>query len=123
MHRFLEFQPIGSARVALRNDGSIWLIANVGDFFQIDRGSGWCNANRLRLCAQDRIRVDESEVTPDQLCGLLGVNPGQAVTRQPLTSAIPGITAPTPLSAPASIIDNARRNPGTGQIEPTSKES
>ena len=135
MHRFLEFKTLGRspkcdlafgdhqleevhARLALRSDGSIWLLAaNPGGKIQVERGSAWLAATRLRLCRGDRIRLGESELALDQLCALLGVSPEELLGGQALDSEIPGVDGPWPLSAPRRVLERPRRNPGTGQVE------
>ena len=123
MHRILEQRPIENLRVALRRDGAIWLLANEGEVFYVNRGSGWVCANRLRLCAADRIRVGENEISLKILCDLFGVVVSEASARPANDSSVPGHSALIPLSAPAAVIEDARRNPGTGQIEQSSKET
>ena len=117
MHRFLKYTSAGSARVALRSDASIWLTSGESDHISLNRGNGWVQARRLCLCHEDRVRVGETEYSPAELCGRLGVELNQAGN-----DAVSEHTFPTPVTAPASVIDNARRNPGTGQIESGSKE-
>lgn len=121
IHRFLEFQPTGNARVALRADGSIWLIANPGGVFELNRGHGWVTALRQQLCRGDRVRIEGREMAAAELCAMVGVEeqPAQAGRREKmiLKCSIPGVESPEPLFAPARVVDNARRNPGTGQVE------
>ncbi|HKJ17205.1 MAG TPA: hypothetical protein VJ984_07650 [Xanthomonadales bacterium] len=122
MHRFLKFQPFGNTRVGLRADGSIWLIANHEESFEVCRSSDWLKVLRLRLCDGDRVRIQGNEEKLLHLCGLVGVvQPALlSVTGKDaaLSSNIPDIKSPRPLSAPAEVIDNARRDPGTGQVGP-----
>ena len=122
MHRFLQFAEIENARVALRSDASIWLMAHDCATLVVDRGGGWQRARRIRLCEGDRVRIGKSEVTVADLCLSLGIDVDQA---RGGVSTVKGLTepaAPVPLSAPASVIDDARRNPGTGQIESSPKK-
>ena len=122
MHRFLTFAPVKNARVALRSDASIWLIADEGARLSLNRGSGWVDAHRLRLCAGDRIRTGETGLSLAELLEALGVDAAQAGAGARSERDVPGSTTPVPLVAPAELINQARRNPGTGQIEPGSKE-
>lgn len=115
MHRFLRYAPIQNARIALRSDASVWLIANEGEHFEVNRGNDWVQAIRLRLCEGDRIRADGLEITLADLCAKVDI--------RLQTAGNDAGTDPVPLSAPASVIDNARRNPGTGQIEPAPNRS
>lgn len=116
MHRILQMSKAGDAQVALRSDASIWLIASEGGHVSLDRGNGWQPATRVRLCAGDRLRIGMTEVAAEALCQELGIEirtPGNESARDGGQAK-----APVPLSPPASFIQNARRNPGTGQIEP-----
>lgn len=121
MHRFLKFQPLGNVRVALRADGSVWLIANPGAAFELNRGGGWQGAVRQQLCEKDRVRIEGKEVPLVELSGQVGVKPlmdAAEIQDKPVPeSIIPGVESPRPLFAPARVVDNARRNPGTGQVE------
>jgi len=135
MYRFLEFKSLGRspkcdlsfgneqvhevhARLALRSDGSIWLLAvDSGSEVLVDRGSGWVASTRLRLCRGDRIRMGATELALDQLCALLDMDPEESAKEAALESDIPGIVGPVPLSAPRGVLERPRRNPGTGQVE------
>jgi hypothetical protein len=135
MHRFLEFKTLGAspkcdlpvsdtqvhevhARLALRSDGSIWLLAgDSGGVIQLDRGRGWAAATRLRLCRGDRIRLGATELALEQLCALLGTDPQESAEGVAVESGVPGIAGLAPLSAPRRVMERPRRNPGTGQVE------
>jgi len=122
MHRFLKSIFIHDTRAALRSDASIWLIAQQGGHVSVDRGSGWVRASKLRLCRDDRIRIGKSDIELSELCSGLGIDYKQARDATDQKNGSPGAAALIPLSVPASVIDNARRNPDTGQIEPSTKE-
>lgn len=122
MHRFLKSIMIHNTRVALRSDASIWLIAQRDGDVSVDRGSGWATANKLRLCRDDRVRIGESGISLSELCSRLGVDFQQACDSTEKKNDFSDSKALMPLSVPASVIDNARRNPDTGQIEPSTKE-
>ena len=140
MHRFLKFRRIGSApdcdlviddlsvaaihaRLSLRSDGALWLIESGENVFQLNRGAAWIFATRVRLCGADRIRLGDHEIRLKVLCDLFGVNLPEASANPATHISVAGRTTLIPLSAPAAVIEDARRNPGTGQIEPSSKET
>ncbi|MDX1555626.1 MAG: FHA domain-containing protein [Xanthomonadales bacterium] len=133
MHRFIEFRTIGRgshcdlavdgegvvgkhARAALRADGALWLLGAGGDVF-VDRGSGWRQADRLQLCAGDRIRLGETELPAADICRLFGTAPTTASSQSGPTSRLAGIHAPQPLFIPGGEMTKQRRNPDTGQLE------
>lgn len=139
MHRFVETWTIGRAahcdlvvdepgiadihaRLALRADGAIWLLGDAERPWRVDRGRGWAAATRLCLCAGDRIRLAARELSLAELCGLIGIEPDQAVAGDAIASAVPGMTAPLPLRVCQGTMEKARRDPGTGQIEPSGEE-
>lgn len=123
MYRFLEFTAIGGARLALRSDGALWVLAGdeAGGAFLIDRGSGWVRARRVRLCRGDRLRVGDADYDAGALCALIGIETPHTGVAAP-ASRVPGLAAPEPLRAPADMLEKLRRNPGTGQIEHLDKE-
>ena len=122
MHRFLKSKFIHDVQVALRSDASIWLMAPNDVELSVDRGRGWLQATKIRLCRDDRIRIGDSAISLSDLCSHLGIDFRQACDATEQNRDPAGKDALIPLSVPASIIDNARRNPSTGQIEPGKKE-
>lgn len=139
MHRFLDYRTIGRAaqcdlvlddpgvtdihaRLALRADGAIWLLGDAERPCLVDRGSGWAAATRLCLCAGDRIRLAGCELSPAELCRLFGVEPEQLGAGETIASEVPGLPAPAPLLLRPEVLEKARRDPGTGQIEHARKE-
>jgi hypothetical protein len=122
MHRFLKYVTVDKARLALRSDASIWLIAQGESDFSVNRGEGWVRAAKIRLCSNDGIRIGGSEVSVSELCSELGIDYGQVCDSTERTAHAIGERSLVPLSVPDSIIDDARRNPETGQIEPNTKE-
>lgn len=123
MHRFLEIRTIGEARLALRSDGALWVLADdaAGGALLVDRGCGWVRARRVRLCHGDRVRVGDADYDADALCTLIGVETPESGGPAPI-SRIPGLAAREPLRVPADMLEKRRRNPGTGQIEHLDKE-
>lgn len=123
MHRFLEYRNLGDARLALKSDGTLWVLSGTDgrNEFLVDRGRGWVRARRIRLCRGDRLRVGDSEFSAQALCALFGIEtPAAGGSVHP--SRIPGLSAPEPVRVPADVLDKPRRNPGTGQIEHLQKE-
>lgn len=123
MHRFLEFTALGGARLALRSDGALWVLAGneAGGAFLINRGSGWVRARRVRLCHGDRFRVGDADYDAKALCALIGIETPETSVAAP-ASRVPGLAPPDPLSVPEDVLAKPRRNPGTGQIEHLGKE-
>jgi hypothetical protein len=124
MHRFLQSRPLGSfAKLALRSDGSLWLLAADDELdIEIQRGADWRAARRLRLCRGDRIRLDATELDLASVCAQFDTDPETSLEQTALESAIPGLREPIPLSAPREVVERPRRNPGTGQVERIKKQ-
>lgn len=133
-HRFTQLRTIGNgahcdlvlddasvaevhARLALRADGGLWLLGEPGQLMMLDRGAGWTTVSRLCVCAGDRVRLGERELSLAELGGLFGAETGHLAEGAPMESDLPGVTAPAPLSLRGEALETARRNPGTGQIE------
>ena len=123
MHRFLKSIMIHDTRIALRSDASIWLIAHNDSEFSLNRGNGWIRAGKIRLCLNDRVRISGSEVSISELCRELGIDFQQACDATRKMSGQSGKNALEPVSVPAGVIEDARRNPDTGQIESSTKET
>ena len=122
MHKFLKSIFIHDTRVALRSDASIWLMAQNDSVFSVSRGEGWLRASKVRLCRDDRIQIEEKTVSMAELCNELGIDYQQACDSTERKNNQQDGQALVPVSVPASVIDDARRNPETGQIEPSTKE-
>ena len=123
MHRFIEFRTIGEhTRAALRADGEFWLMAREGTFL-VNRGSGWREATRLRLCANDRVRLGARELPAVEIYSLFGVSAAEASGPALPRSLIPGVEAPVPLVLQPGDMERHKRNPETGQIEPAGSPS
>lgn len=130
MERFIEFRAIGSepdcdltveadgvagkhARLALRSDGSLVLMDNSRAELWLSRGGSWVRARRVRLCAGDRVRLGVHEIPLVKLAGLF-------MAEMPELAS--GTQWPVPLNVASSTRPDARRNPGTGQVEASNKE-
>ena len=139
MNRFVQFRTIGRgrgcdlvldrkgvaevhARAALRTDGALWLLAHEGGL-GLNRGGDWIVANRLWLCARDRVRLGEVELEAEDICALFGLNAQQASCRPGLEIRVPGLADLQPLAVPFEHLDQLRRNPDTGQPEHQGKVS
>lgn len=132
MHRFIENKTIGTAsscdlkiegegvqpahaRLALRSDGSLWLLAEDNCELHLNRGSGWTTATRIRLCEGDQVRIGSADFDLSAAAAIFSAAP-MNVEQKPPTN-VPGANAPRPLVAPSEVLERPRRNPGTGQVE------
>lgn len=132
MHRFIEHKTVGAApscdlqvagegvadnhaRLALRSDGSIWLLAEEGCSLRLERGAGWLGATRIRLCEGDRVEVGASAFDVAAAAAIFSATP--LSPEQLPASTVSGLDSPRPLAAPGEVMERPRRNPGTGQVE------
>lgn len=118
MHRYIDTRTIEGVRLALRSDGAIWIQSEHGEpgDLQLDRGAGWLAADRIHLCHGDRLRLGATTMSSDEVCRLFEVEdptPGKASQ-----TGADGNGAPRPIRISDASLEKARRNPGTGQIEP-----
>jgi hypothetical protein len=100
------------ARLALDEDDHGWLESLAPDNeLWLGRGDGWVRAERITLCAGDRIRIGAAEPTLEWLCAPFGAR--LALRPAPL----PRDTLPAKLGERPDRMANPVRNPVTGLIE------
>lgn len=132
MERLLEIRTIGRAancdlvlaeegiedehaRVALGSGGGLVLIQDaVKGTTALNRGYGWVDTRRIRLCQGDCIRVGSTEIPVDALTALF-------TGRIKAVETAPG--QPRPLVLVTGAREHSKRNPGTGQIESLDEEN
>ena len=125
LHRFIRTTGFDGAELALRSDGTVWARAAqaAAGTLQLDRGAGWLAVDRVCLCHGDRLKAGAETLSSSQACARLGIElpaaPADDLSSDSGATRQPG---PQPVRVSAASLERARRNPGTGQIEPMERK-